>query len=495
MNQSKNLRLLASLALAGATFAAPAASQQTTSGGGDAENVIFFVGDGMGISTVTATRIFSVGIDGQLVIDQAPFTALSRTYTSDHITPDSAGTMTAMMSGVNTNSGVIGFGSDTERRDFLQNGDGAPVTTLLEMAKAAGMRVGVVTTARVTHATPAACYAKSNERNAENEIALQALPTDATYNTALGSGIDVLVGGGRRYFLDSSLIDEEGSAGRRTDGRDLRAEFQAAGYTYVWNDTQWSGLTDADLPVLGLFESSHMEYEFDRPSDLGGEPSLEEMVAKAIELLSANNPNGYFLMVESGRIDHAHHASNAYRSLVDTEEFDSAIGNALGAVDLDDTLVVVSADHSHVFNIAGYPLRPQAELPYGITSSPPEYQNAGHGNLMTTVFDLNSSTGEVDFSSDINGVPYTTLVYGNGSGHRLGGRINPWTDTTPGLNGIIPNGPEDPNFLQESAVPLGSETHAGEEVGIYAWGPQSFRVHGTHKNTAIFDLMKFALGL
>ena len=165
-----------------------------------AKNVIFFVGDGMGVSTVTATRVFSVGVAGQLQLDKFPFTALSRTYSEDSITADSAPTMTAMITGQNTNAGVIGLDKTTENKDFNGDGDGAALTTLIELAQAAGKKTGVVSTARITHATPAACYAHINNRDNENAIALQALPTDPTYNAALGSGVDLLVGGGRQFF-------------------------------------------------------------------------------------------------------------------------------------------------------------------------------------------------------------------------------------------------------------------------------------------------------
>lgn len=141
-----------------------------------ARNVIFFIGEGMGVSTVTAARVFSVGVDGQLVLDQFPHTALSRTYASDSITPDSAPTMSAMMTGVNTNQSVIGFDESTEANDFNNDGDGDAPWTLLELAKRRGMRVGAVSTATITHATPAATYAHINRRNNETDIALQALP-------------------------------------------------------------------------------------------------------------------------------------------------------------------------------------------------------------------------------------------------------------------------------------------------------------------------------
>jgi alkaline phosphatase len=467
-------------------------------GGRRAKNVIFFIGDGMGVSTVTAARVFSVGVDGKLVVDQFPHTALSRTYSADSITPDSAPTMSAMMTGVNTNQSVIGFDAKTEPSDFNGDGDGEAPWTLLELAKQRGMRVGAVSTAQITHATPAATYAHVNQRNNENDIALQALPTDATFNSRLGKGVDVLMGGGRRFFVPNTTTDEEGVRGARTDGRNLRDEFQGAGYQYVWNAAGFNTLKT--LPVLGLFESGHMEYEFDRPTDLGGEPSLKDMTVKAIQLLESatrRRSSGYFLHVEGGRIDHAHHAGNAYRALVDTQELDEAIGAAAQMVDLRDTLIIVSADHSHVFNIAGYPLRPLQELPYPIRSYGAGYENTGangHG-ILDLVWDLDQSTGHVSATGDRNGVPYTVLGYHNGPGYRGAARIDPRTDPFRGLGGVIPTGPAHPAYFQEAAVPLGSETHSGEDVAIYAVGPGAELVRGTVKNTHIFEVMSRALGL
>lgn len=465
-----------------------------------ARNVIFFVGDGMGVSTITAARVFSVGVGGQLVMDQFPYTALSRTYSEDSITPDSAPTMSAMMSGVNTNQSVIGFGEGTEPNDFNGDGDGPASWTLLELAKARGMKVGVVSTAQLTHATPAATYAHINQRNNENDIALQALPGDASYNRRLGNGIDVLMGGGRRFFVPSTTTDEEGGAGSRADGRDLRAEFQAAGYSYVWNNAGFNAFAPSSLPVLGLFERGHMEYEADRQSDLGGEPSIAEMTVKSIRLLEQSRrgrSDGYFLMVEAGRIDHAHHEGNAYRALTDTQALDEAIGAALETVDLRDTLIIVSADHSHVFNIAGYPLRPLQELPYRVNSYEAGYANvAAHGNgILDVVYDLDQATGHVEESTDRHGVPYTVLGYLNGPGYRNGLRVDPRDDDRPGRSGLIPNGPWHHAYFQEAAVPLGSETHSGEDVAIYAVGPGADAVRGTVKNTHIFRVMKDALGL
>ncbi len=472
---------------------------QNNNSGRRARNVIFFVGDGMGVSTITATRVYSVGVDGRLVVDQFPYTALSRTYSADSITPDSAPTMSAMMTGINTNQSVLGFGERTEPNDFNHDGDGPASWTLLAQAKASGMKVGVVSTARVTHATPAATYAHLNQRDNENLIALQALPTSAAYNSRLGSGVDLLMGGGRQFFVPSGTNDEEGGGGSRADGRDLRTEYAAAGYTYVWNKTGFDALTSRSLPVLGLFERSHMEYEFDRTTDQGGEPSISDMTTKAIRLLDGatrRGSDGYFLMVEGGRIDHAHHEGNAFRALTDAEALDRAIGAAVQMVDLRETLIIVSADHSHVFNIAGYPMRPRDELPYAIPSASPGYAGAGsHGHgIFDVVYDLNQTTGHVAEAGDRNGTPYTVLGYLNGPGVRPQPRVNPRTDPFAGRGGPAA-GPWHQAYFQESAVPMGSETHSGEEVAIYAIGAGSSLVRGTVKNTFIYHVMKNALGL
>ena len=459
-----------------------------------AKNVILFIGDGMGISTIAATRVYSVGVDGNLVMDQMPHAALSRTADADHITPDSASTMTAMMTGASANSGVLGFGAETEFGDFNGDGDGPPLSTALEQAKAHGLRVGVVSTARVTHATPAACYAHIDDRDQESAIALQALPTDTSYNRALGSGLDLMLGGGRQFFLPEGVSDEEGDMGSRTDGRDLREEFRAAGYHYVWNAAGFAKVSRADLPLLGLFERSHMEYEADRANDVGGEPSLAELSVKAIELLDRDAGPGYFLMIEAGRIDHAHHAGNAYRALRDAEQPDAAVGAALKAVDVRETLVLVTADHSHVFTMAGYPLRAPEELGYSVRTAPGEWGASPNNHILDVVYDIDDE-GNVAKSTDANGVPYTVLGYHNGPGFRGAPRVDPSVDPFPGLSGLPGAGSNDRQYLQEAAVPLASETHAGEDVALFGIGPSSWLVRGTVHNSHVYRVISSALGL
>ena len=206
-------------------------------------------------------------------------------------------------------------------------------------------------------------------------------------------------------------------------------------------------------------------------------------------------------MVESGRIDHAHHDGNALRALHDTQELDKAIGAAIRAVDLRDTLIVASADHSHVFNIAGYPVRPRGEMPYPVEPCVGSNYGALLGNgILDLVYDVNPADRCAAASTDSNGTPYTALVYGNGPGYRGAARVDPTTDTFVGLPGSTdfagpnPTGFAHPNYRQEAAVPLTSETHSAEEVAIYAIGPGADIVRGTVKNTFIYRVMARALG-
>lgn len=456
--------------------APPAAAQRN--------NVVLFVGDGMGVSTVTSTRIATVGVDGQLAMDRMPYTAISRTASADYITPDSAATMSAMMTGVNTNTGVIGFGPTTEYADFNGNGDGARLTNIGELAISMGYAVGIVTTTRVTHATPAAVFAHVNNRNLENEIAAQMVPGGAGFNTRLGDGLHVIFGGGRRHFLPTSVSDDDGLPGRRTDGRDLLGELRQLGYRYASNRQGLNALGGSGRAV-GLFASSHLDYEADRGS---GQPSLEEMTRRAIQILGATG-KPYFLMVEGGRIDHAHHEGNAYRAFIDTRMFDRAINAAQRSVNLNRTLILATADHSHVFTLAGYPMRPLGDLRYNPRSVPASFRNQPHNGILGTVHEINSA-GTISESGDSGGIPYTILGYANGPGHRSGSRVNPNTDRTPGHGGAVPTGTSHTAYRQEATIPLGLETHAGEDVAIYAVGRTAENVRGTVFNTKVFDWIK-----
>lgn len=458
-----------------------------------AKNVILFVGDGMGISTVTGARIFEgqqKGIDGErnkLSFEEFPYVALSKTYSTNQQTSDSAPTMTAIISGVKTNDGILSLNQSVARNEPNQSVINAnKVTTLLEQAEKAGKMTGVVSTARITHATPAATYAHISNRDWEananmtpaavsggvTDIAAQLI--DNFGNGKIGDGVDVVFGGGRSYFLPNTITDIEGTKGRRTDGRNLTQEYVSKfGGVYVENQTGFDAINTATATkVLGLFNPSHMEYEQDRPNDIAGEPSLAEMTGKAIDIMQKNN-KGFFLMVEGGRIDHASHAGNAYRTFKDAVALSDAVREAVSKVNLNDTLIIVTADHSHTLTIGGYPKR-------------------GNPILGKVV-----EPGKTAPTLAADGKPYTTVSFANGPGFHTNAPGDAVYNESIAAGRVVDMSgvdTEDPDFHQEALVPLSSETHAGEEVAIYAIGPKSYLIHGVQEQSYIYQVMKDAFG-
>jgi len=473
---------------------------------GKAKNVILFVGDGMGISTVTAARILEGQLNGdngeehQLSFERFPFAGLAKTYNVDAQTPDSAGTMTAMMSGVKTDVGVIGVDEDIERGKCATVA-GNELFTALELAEIAGKSTGIISTARITHATPAATYAKSADRNWEDisdmpaeataagcmDIADQLVNFESLLEAKVANlnvdGIEVVFGGGRRHFLPKDAAFNSADAvssveGDRTDNRDLTAEWQAkySTGTYVMDQTGFDAIDPANTEhVFGLFNESHMQYEADRGNDVAGEPSISEMTEKAIDILN-NNDEGFFLMVESGRIDHGHHAGSAYNALTDTIVFSDAIKKAVEMTDMSDTLIIVTADHGHVFTIAGYPKRGNPILGKVVSVGATEPATAG------------------------DGMPYTTLGYTNGLGFRDLGAVTDADETyslahAAGRHDLTDVDTTSAGFHQEALVPLSSETHSGEDVGVFASGPGALMVNGTQEQSMIFHIMDHAADL
>ena len=429
---------------------------------GEALNVIFFLGDGMGPATVTAARVFKYGETGELHMETLPHTARIKTFSNDAQTTDSAPSMSAYMTGVKMNNEVIAMSPETRAippgsANTVDNcasagANGSSAQTLLELAKSHGKAIGAVTTTRVTHATPASTYAHICHRDLENSIAAQAVT----------AGLDVLFGGGRRHFLPMA------SGGTRTDGRDLVAELQTAGYSVATTKSGLDAIPTTATKAVGLFTASHMAYELDR--DPTAEPSLAQMTTKAIEILS-KNPAGYVLVVEGGRIDHALHETNAKRALVDTIAFDDAIAAAVSRVDLSKTLIVVTADHDHTLVINGYAKR----------TGPTTPANPG---ILGLVKDVVSGA----LALDADGMPYSVLGFGNGE-HRVAGARSTaavLTEADTSANG----------YHQEAGVRMaaGGETHGGGDVMLMAAGAGSSRFKGTMVNTRVHVLLKRALG-
>lgn len=466
-------------------------------GNTQARNVILFVGDGMSLTTVAAARILEgqrrgeSGEENQLAFETFPYTALSRTYNTDSQTPDSAGTMTAMVTGVKARRRMLSVAPEVAHRD-CKGALAQPLTNLLELAEHAGLGTGLVTTTRVTHATPGASFGHSADRYWESDTDMSAEAKAAGCTDLArqlvefdhGDGVDVVMGGGRMKFLPARVTDPEYPelTGERKDQRHLINEWQTrhpAG-RYVWKRGQLDGLGDVPCaPVLALFEPDHMRYEHDRSNDPAGEPSLAEMTAAAIALLS-KQPNGYVLIVEGGRIDHAHHDGNAYRALTDTVAFSDAVRAARDATSEADTLILVTADHSHTLSFAGYPER---------------------GNpILGKVRGASSEDARPGLAKDQFGLPFTTLTYANGPGYqgnsdhqRAGPKSFPHkpvrVSPVPRRANLARVNTQDPNYLQEALIALPRETHGGDDVGIWASGPGAAAVRGSLEQNVIFHLL------
>lgn len=442
------------------------------------KNVLFFLGDGMGLTTMTAARIYKAGEEGELTLDTLPETAFVKTYSANAQVTDSAPSMAAYMTGVKMNNEVVSMTKETSAfnlstgANYLNGadstcpttGNGSPVTTMLELAKAGGLATGVVTTTRITHATPATTYAHICHRDGENSIAAQMVPKGVGYNAALLDGIDVVMGGGLRHFLPKGT-----SGSSRSDTRDLVAEMKAQGYSFAGSRSDFSALPVSGK-LLALFNMSHMAYDLDR--DASKEPSLAEMTTRAIDQLKSNG-KGMFLMVEGGRIDHALHETTARKAMGDTVAFDAAIKAAIDKMQtidpgLKNTLIVVTADHDHTMVLNGYSAR----------TGPSTDANPGVLGLLRSYVD-----GAL--AKDTEGKPYTIIGFGNG-------------ENRPAVRTALTDVQVyDKSYHQEAVIPVavGEETHGGGNVFLGAMGRGAESFAGTIDNTAVFGLIRKAIGL
>lgn len=454
-------------------------------GSSAAKNVILFIGDGMGVSTVTAIRILDGQVKGMqgeeniLSFERFPNVALSKTYQVNQQVSESAGTATAMMTGSKTNAGFVGIGPEAQRMNCASS-RAHHLPSAFELAESKGKATGIVTTTRLTHATPAAAYAHVPERDWEND---RDLTMEARQNGCVdiasqliafpyGDGIEVALGGGRINFLPNTMTDPEGAdvSEARQDNRDLTQEWlnKYPNSAYIWNQQQFDSIDPQSTDhLLGLFESDHMQYEADRHEDTGGEPSLAQMTKLAIEMLSRNE-EGYFLLVEGGRIDHGHHDNNAYRALTDGIAFADAVAIADEMTGVDDTLIIVTADHSHVFSFSGYPTR---------------------GNPILGKVVSNDASGNPEDNPQLmdDEKPYTTLGYYVGPGGAWVGGPRPDVSEVDTRN--------DKNYIQQAAIPAEDDTHGGEDVAVYARGPGAEDIHGVMEQNEIFHVMDKALNL
>ncbi|XP_033884090.3 alkaline phosphatase-like [Acipenser ruthenus] len=436
-----------------------------------AKNLVLFIGDGMGLNTITATRILKGQLGGKsgeeysLAMDSFPHTSLSKTYCTDSQIADSTCAATAFLCGVKTNKFTVGLSANATY-DRCNTTAGNEVSSILRWAKEAGKSVGLVTTTIVQHATPAPAYAHCVNRYWYSDSSIPEAQrghgcTDIAHQLVHNiPDIEVIMGGGRKYMTPQSTPDPEyptdpNSQGRRLDGVNLIDKWKelkpGKRAVYVWHKTALDKVDPEQTDYLmGLFEPGDMQYELSRNSST--DPSITDMVDKAIRVLR-RNPQGFFLLVEGGKIDVGHHYGKARLALYETMLMDEAVARARELTNDRETLTVVSADHSHTLTLGGYTDR---------------------GN---PIF------GFAPQQSDVDGMIYTSLLYANGPGYRLanGSRADPRNDST-----------YNKDYMQQSAVPLTQETHAGEDVPVFARGPWSHLFKGTNEDTFIAHAMAYA---
>ncbi|XP_073811724.1 membrane-bound alkaline phosphatase-like [Musca autumnalis] len=438
-----------------------------------AKNVIFFIGDGMGLNTLTAARIRKGQLKGKtgeeesLNFQRFPHTGLSKTYCSNAQVPDSACTATAYLCGVKTQITSIGVTANVAAGNCSMSMDPANhLESIADWAQKAGMSTGFITTTSLTHASPSGLYAKVASRFWEcdadipQEVRRHGPCMDMAQQliTQLpGRNFDVMMGGGLGKFLPRSTLDAFGNPGERLDGQNLLQlwkEMHPEG-ALVTNREELLNLNISRVTkIMGIVASQLMN--FHESADPTQEPTLAEMTKVAIKFLSRNS-RGYFLFVEGGLIDYANHFNKPFVALDETMEFEKAIDVALNMTKREDTLMVVTADHSHPMTIAGYP---------------------GRG---TDILGLNQH----DVDSD--GMKYTTLTYAVGPEQYLdenGQRIN--------LEGVIKS---DASFIHPSQIPSSIGTHAGDDVGIFAIGPHSHLFRGVMEQHTIPHLIAYAAGI
>ncbi|XP_014469148.1 PREDICTED: alkaline phosphatase 4-like isoform X2 [Dinoponera quadriceps] len=439
-----------------------------------AKNVIIFIGDGMGLASITAGRIYKGQLKGQageeyqLAFEKFPNTGLAKTYNVDMQVPDSAGTATAIFSGVKCRYSIIGLDAKAKLKKCDKKiNEASKVTTIADWAQQSGKDTGFVTTTRVTHATPAGLYAHTNHRDWECDNKIPKDQRDCLKDIARqlmedepGSQFKVIMGGGGQY-LGIPMESNETDSCVRNDGRNLAKEWQAAHPQGKFvNNTQ--DLMSLDISktshVLGIFSPSHMPYHAVKTSET---PSLSNMTLQAIRMLKKSK-NGFVLMVESGKIDLAHHGNFAKLAMRELSELEEAVLVALQQVQVEDTLIIVTADHSHSFSLNGYPTRGNDILGFANKVEDPKIK------------------------------PYETLSYINGPGfyyHRRNDSNN--------INETWRKVEEDPNrdkpfYRNFAAIGLKDETHGGEDVGVYAIGPYAHLFRGTFEQNYIAHAIAYA---
>ncbi len=426
---------------------------------GKAKNVILFIGDGMGPSHFGAAWLYSTRVLGKnlkmVEVMNAGHTAYLLNDTADAIVAESAAAAGQIATGQLMKPGAISVAADGK----------TPVRTIMEIVKTKGLGTGLVTTSGITDATPAAFAAHASHRSDEASVADQ----------ELRAGVDVLMGGRKQFFLP------EVSAGARKDDRNLLDEAETAGYTVVGDAEELNAA--AGSKILGLFNMGNMAYEIDRAATM--EPSLADMTAKTLSVLS-RNPNGFFAMIEGGRIDHAAHRNDASAMIREVLAFDEAVGVGLEfARKNPDTLVIVTADHE----TAGPAL-------IGHSKGSKEYLGIDLAAMGKATASFEVIAGQLGKNPTPKKVKqaikeYVGIQITDDEARLVANdtirKLDPANYSNPYLHSLA--------FVLRPYLPVGwaSQTHSASPLWAFGLGPGSAPIKGLLHNTQIFEIMKAAM--
>ncbi|XP_025199754.1 alkaline phosphatase-like isoform X2 [Melanaphis sacchari] len=447
-----------------------------------AKNVILFIGDGMGPNTVTATRIYKHGESGRLTFEKFPHMGLLKTYSVNKQVPDAASSATAMFTGVKVNQKIIGLDANHHINDtsYCDNANSQSIglDSLATWAQDAGKSTGFVTNSRITDATPAALYARTSNRKWECNTAM---PPNAKHCKDIarqliedqpGRNFKVIMGGGKKSFEANSPPNPKETVEKplcvRSDRRDLIREWihdkqsNNLSHQFLASVHDIKSLdTEQTEYILGIFTNGTMPMEYTRNKKYLETPSLELMTETALKVISKNQ-NGFFLMVEGGLIDAAHHLSMARLALDETVEFDKTINTSIKLLKqlnmLEDTLIIVTSDHANSLSINGYPKR---------------------GNNILDV----AGTSETDY------VKYTTLTYSIGYAKRpvytrVGSLV---IRQDPAISSTSSH-----DYTQQVGIPEETGVHGGSDVAVYAKGPMGHLFHSIHEQNYIAHAIAYA---
>ena len=458
-----------------------------------AKNVVLLIGDGLSPAHRTAARLLSKGIAegkafGKLAMDDMPHMALVSTAGTDSIITDSANSASAYATGHKSAVNAMGVYADRSADPF----DDPRVETIVSLAKRKnGMSIGIVSNTEIQDATPAAMVAHTRRRAAYDQIVEQYFAAQP----------EVLLGGGLANFLP------QGTPGaKRRDQDDYVAKFKDAGYSYATNEAELKTVPNDTKRLLGLFNLGNMDGVLDRKFLKAGsvkrfpdQPDLTDMTAAALKVLS-QNPNGFFLMVESGMIDKYTHLLDMERAVYDTILFDNVVrlvkdwAKAHG----DDTLILVLADHTHPVSIVGTIDDDMASTPnVPMRERVRVYEKAGFPNYPAP--DAEGYPSRVDVSRRLAMFSASLPDHYETFRPRLD---NPNEPTVPGKEAGTFEANERYKNVPGAVLRLGnlprladSSVHAGEDVVLTASGPGSEAVRGQMDNTEVFRVMTEALGL